>query len=284
LQFVPPARKTGFMIAEANSTVLDLIAPFAVAVAALAVFPLAALKAFGEWRRAYNKELGGFEVKLGPASARVDHATGTEESRSTDAEAVEAAADHGQLDVDVIAAKVVDVVHDDVIAMARDAVPEASVHADEYHAEGLAQSKLAFIVSLVFASLGFVLIATAVIAVLLGAQVGAGVITLVSGSVVEAVASLFFVQSNRARTTMVEFFDRLRVDRSLEESLKLADAITDPLIRSRVQTLLAVRLARAEAADSVLQTVMAAPAGPTGSASAGAGALSGDAPAGAQTT
>jgi hypothetical protein len=131
-----------------------------------------------------------------------------------------------------------------------------SILTDEYHAQGLAQSKVAFLFSLVFASLGFLLIAASVVAVLTGADVGAGVVTLVSGAVVEAVSVLFFVQANRARTLMVEFFDKLRVDRSLDESLRLSQTIPDPLIKSRLQTILAIRLAQAQATDEVLHAVM----------------------------
>ena len=90
----------------------------------------------------------------------------------------------------------------------------------------------------------------------------ASIPALVSGTVVEAIAGLFFVQSNRARDVMTSFFEKARVDRSLSEALRLADEVPDKLIRSRLQTVLALRLANAEATDEVIRTVMATNEGP----------------------
>ena len=128
----------------------------------------------------------------------------------------------------------------------------------EYHAQGLTQSRVAFLFSIVFASLGFVLIAaTVVVAVAAGTRTGANAVALISGAIVEAVSGLFFVQSNRARITMTAFFDKLRQDRSLEEALRLSDSIPDPLIKSRLKTILSLRLAGADASDDALRTVLA---------------------------
>lgn len=126
----------------------------------------------------------------------------------------------------------------------------------DYHAHGLAQSRVAFQFSLVFASLGFLLIAGSVVAALFQDARDATVPALVSGTVIEAVSGLFFVQSNRARAVMTSFFEKARVDRSLTEALRLAEEVPDPLIRSRLQTVLSLRLAKAEATDDVLRTVM----------------------------
>jgi hypothetical protein len=241
---------------------------------------VAAVELFRRGRRLYDIELGGVEIKLreaGESAARLDAASQdperverelarvTEEVDRRLARLAEEA-DHQSLSlvnavVDDAANRLAAIVRAEA-ASATQAAAERSerIVADEYHAQGLAQSKIAFLFSIVFAALGFLLIAASVIAVLAGAQVGTGVISLISGSVVEAVSALFFVQANRARNLMVQFFDRLRVDRSLDESLNLAQSITDPLIRSRLQTLLAVRLAQATATDEVLRTVMAATA------------------------
>jgi hypothetical protein len=120
----------------------------------------------------------------------------------------------------------------------------------------LAQSNIAFQLSLVFAVLGFLIIAASVIVVLVSGRTDPAIVSLVSGTVVEAVSALFFVQANQARRLMVEFFDRLRVDRSVEEALKLSARVPDDTIRSRLSTLLSVRLARADATDEVLRTIM----------------------------
>ena len=92
----------------------------------------------------------------------------------------------------------------------------------EYHAQGLSQSRISFWFSLVFASLGFAIIAFSI--VLFTQQSGdtwsgAGkpLFALVAGTIIDAVSALFFVQSNKARQLMTEFFDKLRTDRKLNE-------------------------------------------------------------------
>lgn len=122
----------------------------------------------------------------------------------------------------------------------------------EYHAQGLAQSRISFWFSLTFASIGFSVIVLAVALFLQAPLVGGGgmlegtgkpVFTLVAGTVIDAVAALFFVQSNKARQLMTEFFDKLRTDRKLDESLKMAETISDPPTASRLKALLALHFA-----------------------------------------
>jgi hypothetical protein len=133
----------------------------------------------------------------------------------------------------------------------------------EYHAQGLSQSRISFWFSLVFASLGFAIIAFSI--VLFTQQTGdtlsgAGkpVFTLVAGTVIDAVSALFFVQSNKVRQLMTDFFDKLRTDRKLDESLKLVEAIGDAPIGSNLRALLAINFAEIqidkELYDSVLLT------------------------------
>jgi hypothetical protein len=113
---------------------------------------------------------------------------------------------------------------------------------------------------LLFASLGFSIIAATVVQAALANDpdlTAANVVSLLGATVIEAVSTLFFVQSNRARALMMAFFDKLRSDRALDESLQLALDIPDPLIKSRLQTVLALSLAKAEATDDVLKVVMA---------------------------
>ncbi len=117
----------------------------------------------------------------------------------------------------------------------------------EYHEQGLSQSKISFWFSLVFASLGFAIIASAVVIFLQGTgsqgtleSAGKPIFTLVAGTVIDAVAALFFVQSNKARQLMTEFFDKLRVDRKLDEDLALMKGLKDPIISSRIQGIVAL--------------------------------------------
>lgn len=95
----------------------------------------------------------------------------------------------------------------------------------QYHDQGLAQSRVSFWFSLIAASVGFMVIVTAFLIADSGVaitQQGRAALTLLAGTIVETTAGLFFVQSNRARKLMIEFFDRLRMDRKLFEALKLA--------------------------------------------------------------
>lgn len=128
----------------------------------------------------------------------------------------------------------------------------------EYHAQGLAQSKISFWFSLVFAALGFLVIITAIFTmdrgVGLGSQ-GRTFISLIAGTIIDAVSALFFVQSNKARQLMVDFFDRLRSDKKLEESLRLAAAIDDKQLRSRLNTLISLHFADIKPTDSFLTSV-----------------------------
>lgn len=129
----------------------------------------------------------------------------------------------------------------------------------EYHAQGLAQSKISFWFSLVFASLGFAVIVSAAVTLQPDEKVfaqGRTVVTLIAGTVIDAVAALFFVQSNKARQLMVAFFDRLRSDRKLDEALRLVGAIDDPGLRSRLQGLIAMHFVEAKTSDPFLTRLL----------------------------
>lgn len=135
---------------------------------------------------------------------------------------------------------------------------------EEYHSQGLAQSKISFWFSLIFAAIGFSVVIFA-IALYLREEPAAGEtltsslqkpgFTLVAGTVIEAVAALFFVQSNRARQLMTEFFDRLRIDRKLDESLRLAAEISDTEIQSCLMAVLSLSFADVSA-EKVLAQVL----------------------------
>jgi TRADD-N domain-containing protein len=135
----------------------------------------------------------------------------------------------------------------------------------EYHTQGLSQSRVSFWFSLIFASLGFAIIALAVgIFLQSDANSNAGwldtagkpIFTLIAGTVIDAVAALFFVQSNKARQLMTEFFDKLRVDRKLDEALGLMSSIPDPAIASRVKGIVALAFAEVTMDSGVLGTLL----------------------------
>lgn len=83
----------------------------------------------------------------------------------------------------------------------------------------------------------------------------AAVIGIIAGAVINAVAGLFFVQSNRARKLMSEFFDRLRADRSAEAALGVVRGIADLPLRGRLEAVLAMGLAQITGPEKFLGVV-----------------------------
>jgi Cyanobacterial TRADD-N associated 2-Transmembrane domain len=129
----------------------------------------------------------------------------------------------------------------------------------EYHAQGLGQAKISFRLSMVFATLGFTMIIFAVVADSVGFYKGSTSVPLIAGAIVEAVGGLFFVQSNRAQNQMLHFFDRLRLDRRLEEALKIADTIPDGTLESRLKVMLALELSGGKPSDQQIAALVAPP-------------------------
>jgi hypothetical protein len=138
----------------------------------------------------------------------------------------------------------------------------------EYHAQGLSQSRVSFWFSLTFASLGFAIIALSVGIFLQRLDnpsagwldtAGKPIFTLIAGTVIDAVSALFFVQSNKARQLMTEFFDKLRVDRKLDEALRLMSEIPDPVIASRLKGIVALTFAEVQTDNAVLTAMLSKP-------------------------
>ena len=110
----------------------------------------------------------------------------------------------------------------------------------QYHANSLAQSKISFKFSIGAATFGFFVIVIGVGIVLLDPNSSASYLSVASGAIIDAVAALFFVQSNQARRSMTEFFDKLRVDRQFNESLRLCESIPDAKVQSMLKAQLAL--------------------------------------------
>lgn len=242
-----------------DSVDLTSVGTAVVAVLATAIGALVAQGFFRASRRLYSVELG--EVKANFESARKEsEATPSQVEREIDqliSELTSPSEQQPTVDIDDLRQHVGDVVRTEFSKLRQAEEHRAElILSEQYHRQGLAQSNLAFQLSLVFAGLGFLIIAASVVVVLASDNVDSGIVALISGTVVEAVSGLFFVQANQARNLMIQFFDRLRVDRSLEEALKLSSEVPDPIISSRLSTLLSVRLAQAEATDDVLRAVM----------------------------
>src|SRR5208283_5064696 len=96
---------------------------------------------------------------------------------------------------------------EEIKRLVTEAIPEATPEnrqyllLREYHAQGIAQSKISFWFSLVFAALGFGVIVSGLLTLQadkeFSKQAGS-FITMVAGTIIDAVSALFFVQSNKA--------------------------------------------------------------------------------------
>ena len=107
-----------------------------------------------------------------------------------------------------------------------------------YYTQALTQARLSFYFSLVFASLGFAVIVTAVF--MYTGNIGATAVQTIAGVIMESVASLFFVQSRRTQEAMGQFFDKLRRDRDSVESRKLCNEVADPQVRDALRVRLSL--------------------------------------------
>ncbi len=130
---------------------------------------------------------------------------------------------------------------------------------DEYHQQGLRQSRQSFLFSLVFAGVGFAVVVSGILRVQQGTAItsqASAFVSLTAGTIVDVVSVLFFTQSNRARRLMAEFFDKLIADRKFSESIRLAQMITNSDLKGKVQALLALSFAGVEDARKSLRLVL----------------------------
>lgn len=105
-------------------------------------------------------------------------------------------------------------------------IPFETEQLASYYSQVLTQSKTSFWFSLVFASLGFLVIIAAALMYSQDRQ-GSTVASFTAGVIIDAVAALFFVQSKNAQRAMGEFFDKLRNDRLKTESRTMCESIQD---------------------------------------------------------
>jgi hypothetical protein len=123
-----------------------------------------------------------------------------------------------------------------------------------YYSQILAQSRVSFWFSLIFASLGFAII---VVAAFLYTE-GSGTATMaqfVAGAIMDAVAGLFFVQSRNAQKSMAEFFDKLRSDRLHMESRRLVDTVSNEQAKDALRLHLSLHYAGLSNANGVAKGI-----------------------------
>lgn len=122
-------------------------------------------------------------------------------------------------------------------ARAGDPIPFEIEQLANYYSVTLGQAKISFWFSLIFASIGFVVILGAALLYKEGDVMGAS-IKITSGLVIDAVAALFFVQSRRAQEAMGSFFEKLRTDRQFIEARKICDEISNDTTKDSIKTIL----------------------------------------------
>jgi hypothetical protein len=137
----------------------------------------------------------------------------------------------------------------------------------QYHAQSLAQSRISFWFSIGAARFGFLVIILGVATLFFGISTTPSYASISAGVIIDAVAALFFTQSNRARKQMTEFFDKLRRDRQFNESLRLCDSITDGYIQSLLKVQLSLFFAGVPAGDDIAQKLASLQPSPSENAS-----------------
>lgn len=142
-----------------------------------------------------------------------------------------------------------------IVAKPEEPVPFETEQLARYYAQVLAQSKISFWFSLIFASLGFTVIIAAGF-MFSKTTTGASVAQFIAGIIMDAVSGLFFVQSRNAQTAMGEFFDKLRRDRQQVESRKLCESVVDPQAKDALKIQLSLHYAEIENSDSISKTIM----------------------------
>lgn len=143
-----------------------------------------------------------------------------------------------------------------VAAPDREPLPFETEELAKYYGSVLAQSKTSFWFSLMFASLGFMVIIVAVFVYTRGtAPSGTSYLQLLAGVIIDATGGLFFVQSQRAQAAMANFFDKLRRDRLQAESRKLCDGVEDVKAKDALRILLCLHYAEVQNSFEVAKSI-----------------------------
>jgi hypothetical protein len=112
----------------------------------------------------------------------------------------------------------------------------------EYYSQILTQSRISFWFSLLFASIGFTIITWGVVSISTD-DLNGSIITIISGTVVDSISALFFIQSKNAQKAMSLFFNKLRMDREVMEALNMCETISNEQLKDSTKVKLALHLA-----------------------------------------
>ena len=125
----------------------------------------------------------------------------------------------------------------------------------QYHKNSLIQSHISFWFSIIAACFGFIVIIAGGILIFFLEKPSMAYLTVLSGAIIDAVAALFFQQTNRARRSMTEFFDKLRTDRKFNESLRLCRSVSNNDLQSMLKVRLSLYFAGIESDQQFMQSL-----------------------------
>jgi hypothetical protein len=109
-----------------------------------------------------------------------------------------------------------------------------------YYNQALSRANISFWFSLIFASIGFGVIIFAFLSHN-SSDISGTVIKVISGTVIDAVAGLFFVQSTNAQKSMSDFFEKLRLDRLNAEAREMISEIENVERRDQLRAQLILK-------------------------------------------
>lgn len=109
-----------------------------------------------------------------------------------------------------------------------------------YYNHALSRANISFWFSLIFASIGFGVIIFAFATHTSGDLAGT-IVKAASGAVIDAVSSLFFIQSTNAQKSMGEFFEKLRLDRLNAEAREMIGEIENAERRDQLRAQLVLK-------------------------------------------
>ncbi|WP_052201758.1 hypothetical protein [Ensifer sp. ZNC0028] len=116
---------------------------------------------------------------------------------------------------------------------------EITVLSNHYN-QALSRANISFWFSLIFAAIGFGVIIFAFLTHNTNDIAGTA-IKIVSGTIIDAVSALFFVQTQNAQKSMSEFFEKLRLDRLNAEAREMISEIELAERRDQVRTQLIIK-------------------------------------------
>ena len=116
-----------------------------------------------------------------------------------------------------------------------------------YHRQALAQARAQFWFSIIAASIGFIVIISALLSGSSSDRTGIEILyNSFPGIVIDAVAALFFRQAGETRERATALYDRLRTDDQRGRALALVNSIDDANVRNAVKAEVALHMAGLE--------------------------------------